>query len=143
MLDSFLVHMCRKCTAVQHYDGLHDSIFSSSKAFLFTYKLCFNDTDSMLLMRLPLPQWDAAFHWQQLLAKYRHSGQAQCLCACGTHRNDAGNASAHLRSQCCHQCWCIILVSALMVNCSHLVRVTGSMFDAHGLTFAGKLCGIH
>ena len=53
VLDGFLVHMCRKCTAVQHYDGLHDSIFNSSKAFLYTYKLCFNYTDSMLLMRLP------------------------------------------------------------------------------------------
>ena len=135
VVDGFLVHMCRECTAVQHYDGLHDSIFNFSNASLFTYELCFNYTDSMLLMRLPF-----ASHWQQLLANYRRSGQAQCLCARGTHRYDAGNASAYLQSQCCLQCWCIIPVSALMVNCSHSVRGTGSIVDAHGLTSAGKLC---
>ena len=99
VLDGFLVRMCRECTAVQHYDGLHDSIFSFSNASLFTYELCFNYTDSMLLMRLPF-----ASHWQQLLANYRRSGQAERLCARGTHRYDAGNASACLQSQCCLQC---------------------------------------
>ena len=78
-------------------DGQDDAIFNYSNASLFTYELCYNYTDGMLLMRLPF-----ASHFQHMQSNYSRSGQADRLCARGTHRCDPlyqGCSTAHCSQQ--------------------------------------------
>ena len=62
VLDGISLRMCRQCTAVSHHARMHISIHNLSNAPLYTYELCFNYIDSMLLMQFP-----SASHWQHLL----------------------------------------------------------------------------
>ncbi|BDA41043.1 hypothetical protein COCOBI_01-6980 [Coccomyxa sp. Obi] len=69
------------CPGVQQYDGHCDRIFNYSNRSLFTYEVCFNYADGMVISRLPF-----ATHWQLLKRNYARGGQFDMLCSRGTHR---------------------------------------------------------
>ncbi|KAK9917089.1 hypothetical protein WJX75_000796 [Coccomyxa subellipsoidea] len=69
------------CTERRQYDGYEDGVFNYSNRSLFTYELCFNYADGMVVSRLPF-----ATHWQLLRKNYTRAAQGHLLCARGTHR---------------------------------------------------------
>ena len=70
VLNGISLRMCRQCTAVSHHIRMHISIPNLSNAPLYTYELCFNYMDSMLLMQFP-----SAPHWQNLLPSTGEQGR--------------------------------------------------------------------
>lgn len=71
----------RQCNGRLLYDGTSDAIFNYSNRSLFTYELCFNYADGMIITRLPF-----ATHFQHLRKNYMRTDVLEGLCSRGTHR---------------------------------------------------------
>lgn len=71
----------RQCNGRLLYDGTSDAIFNYSNRSLFTYELCFNYADGMIITRLPF-----ATHFQHLRKNYVRTDVLEGLCSRGTHR---------------------------------------------------------
>jgi hypothetical protein len=91
------------CNNKMPYDGYVDAIFNYSNASLFTYELCFNYADGMVVSRLPF-----ATHWQQLQRNYVRAQREQLLCSRITHRCSSEIFCNH--SYALLMCWIIGLL---------------------------------